>query len=110
MIDIFDDIDICKILFVKIDGKYYKCNGSYVICKINSWKNDDSDGIKGFGIVVFVEGDYNMMCGFEMYLIIVELVVDNNYEDEVLVVLNKVREVCGISVYLGIGDVLKIEI
>ena len=110
LIDIFDDTDIRKTLFVKIDGKYYKRNGSYVTCKINSRKNDDSDGTKGSGTVAFAEGDYNMMRGSEMYLIIAELAADNNHEDEALAALNKVREARGISAYSGTGDVLKTEI
>ena len=110
MIDIFDDTDIRKTLFVKIDGKYYKRNGSYVTCKINSRKNDDSDGTKGSGTVAFAEGDYNMMRGSEMYLIIAELAADNNHEDEALAALNKVREARGINAYSGTGDVLKTEI
>ena len=107
LIDIFDDTDIRKTLFVKIDGKYYKRNGSYVTCKINSRKNDDSDGTKGSGTVAFAEGDYNMMRGSEMYLIIAELAADNNHEDEALAALNKVREARGINAYSGTGDVLK---
>ena len=109
-IDIFDDTDVRKTLFVKVDGKYYKRNGSYVTCKISSRKNGDSDGTKGSGTVAFAEGDYNMLRGSEMYLIIAELAADNNHEDEALTALNKVREARGISTYSSKGDALKAEI
>lgn len=110
LIDIFDDVDIRKNLFVKVDGNYYKRNGSYVTCKINNRKNGDSDGTKGSGTVAFAEGDYNMLRGSEMYLIIAELAADNNHEDEALKALNKVREARGLGVYSSIGDALKTEI
>lgn len=109
-VEIFDDADIRKTLFVKVDGKFYKRNGSYVTCKINNRKNGDSDGSKGSGTVNFAEGDYNMLRGSEMYLIIAELAADNNHEDEALKALNKVRETRGLATYVGSGDALKNEI
>ncbi len=109
-IDIFDDDDIRKTLFVKVDGNYYKRNGSYATSKICSRRNNDSDGTPGSGTVNFAEGEFNMIRGSEMYLIIAELAADNNHESEALEALNAVKTARGLQAFQGTGDVLKNEI
>jgi hypothetical protein len=108
-IDIFDDSDIRKTLFVKVNGEYYKRNGSYMTSKICHRKAGDSDGTPGSGSVAFAEGDFNMLRGSEMYLIIAELAADNNMP-EALTALNEVRKARGLSDFSGSGDALKTEI
>ncbi len=109
-IDIFDDADIRKTLFVKVNGEYYKRNGSYATSKICSRRNNDSDGTPGSGTVNFAEGEFNMIRGSEMYLIIAELAADNNHESEALEALNAVKTARGLQAYQGTGDALKNEI
>lgn len=109
-IDIFDDADVRKSLFVKVDGEYYKRNGSYATSKICSRRNNDSDGTPGSGTVAFAEGEFNMIRGSEMYLIIAELAADNGQEAEALEALNTVKEARGLQAYQGSGDDLKNEI
>lgn len=108
LIDLFDDADIRKTLFVKVNGEYYKRNGSYVTSKICSRRNND--GTAGSGIVNFAEGEFNMIRGSEMYLIIAELAADNNKEDEAIDALNAVKTARGLQPYSGSGDALKTEI
>lgn len=110
LIDLFDDADIRKTLFVKVNGEYYKRNGSYVTSKICSRRNNDSDGTAGSGTVNFAEGEFNMIRGSEMYLIIAELAADNNKEAEALEALNAVKTARGLQSYSGSGDALKTEI
>lgn len=109
-IDIFDDADVRKTLFVKVNGDYFKRNGSYVTSKICSRRNGDSDGTPGSGTVNFAEGEFNMIRGSEMYLIIAELAADNNHESEALEALNTVKTARGLQAYQGTGDALKTEI
>lgn len=109
-IDIFDDADIRKTLFVKVNGEYYMRNGSYATSKICSRRNNDSDGTPGSGTVNFAEGEFNMIRGSEMYLIIAELAADNNKESEALEALNAVKTARGLQAYHGTGDALKNEI
>lgn len=109
-IDIFDDADIRKTLFVKVNGEYYKRNGSYATSKICSRRNNDSDGTPGSGTVNFAEGEFNMIRGSEMYLIVAELAADNNHESEALEALNAVKTARGLQAYQGTGDALKNEI
>lgn len=110
LIDMFDDADIRKTLFVKVDGDYYKRNGSYVTSKICSRRNGDSDGSKGSGTVAFAEGEFNLIRGSEMYLIIAELAADNNHEEVALDALNTVRTARGLDEFNGTGEGLKTEI
>lgn len=109
-INIFDDADVRKSLFVKVDGDYYMRNGSYATSKICSRRNNDSDGTPGTGTVNFAEGEYNMIRGSEMYLIIAELAADNGKEAEALEALNAVKVARGLQAYHGTGDDLKNEI
>lgn len=110
-INIFDDADIRKTLFVKVNGEYYKRNGSYATSKICSRRNGDSDGVTaGSGTVNFAEGEFNLIRGSEMYLIIAELAADNGQESEALTALNTVKVARGLSAYSGTGDALKTEI
>lgn len=109
-IDIFDDADVRKTLFVKVNGEYYKRNGSFMTSKIAHRRGGDADGTPGSGTTAFAEGDYNMLRGSEMYLIKAELAADNNKPDEALAALNEVRRARGLANYSGSGDALKTEI
>lgn len=109
-IDIFDDADVRKSLFVKVDGKYYQRNGSYATSKICSRRNNDSDGTPGSGTVNFAEGEFNMIRGSEIYLIIAELAADNGKEAEAREALNMVKTARGLDAYEGTGEALKTEI
>ncbi len=105
-----DDADVRKSLLVTVNGNLMKRNGSFVTSKICSRRNGDSDGTSGSGTVNFAEGDFNMIRGSEMYLIIAELAADKGAEDEAREALNKVRTTRGLSEYQGSGNDLKTEI
>lgn len=110
LIQIFDDADIRKSLFVKVNGEYFQRNSGYVTTKICHRRNNDSDGTPGSGTVNFAEGDFNMLRGSEMFLIIAELAADKNEEVEAREALNAVRTARGLSAYTGSGEALKNEI
>jgi hypothetical protein len=101
LINLFDDADVRKTLFVKVNGEYYNRNGAYMTTKICHRRNNDSDGTANSGTVNFAEGDFNMLRGSEMYLIIAELAADNNKESEARTALNAVRKARGLEDYTG---------
>ena len=77
---------------------------------IDDLKLRASYGTAGSGTVNFAEGEFNMIRGSEMYLIIAELAADNNKEDEAIEALNAVKTARGLQPYSGSGDALKTEI